>query len=513
MTVRPESGRPRPAGPASGTAGMLIGSVIDAAVRSRPTHVAGTLGEESITFAELDARAEALADNLVALGLPAAGDEEVPLGMVAWVCQAHLDSLAALLACGRLGVVFAPVNPNYTPTELAAVLDVLRPDLVVHDAAIPVGPDWPAVTREDIAARHAPARGDDLPEPLPTDPHIAYLTSGSTGTPKAVLVSHLASWLRSSPGGGTFSTGVRGAGGIMCTFPLYHYGGWHYTIEAWLSHTAIHLVAKADARLILESITKHRATALYSIPAVWERILAHPGDWDLSCLQHADTGTSPVGGGLIESIRERCPNASTSVLYGSTEAGRMAGLQHWELGDHPGSVGRAAFPGVVWCDPDTGEVCFRGPTVMNGYLRNPEATAAAMRDGAYLSGDRGVMDEDGYLTLVGRTKELVRTGGEFVAPAEVEAVLREHPRVALAGIVGLPDPTWHEIVCAVIVPNDPADPPTLAELREHLTGKLASFKHPRRLEIVDKLPLTPATGQIQRSKLRARFSEAVAPPA
>lgn len=491
-------------GPLSGTSGMLIGSVIDTAVRACPDRTAGTLEDEQITFRELDARADQFADTLVALGFPFAGDDEVPYGMLAWVCKASLDSLAALLACGRLGLVFAPINPSYSRSELASVFNVLQPSLVVHDSDMTVGSDWPSLQREEFAERKSPVRGTDLPEPVPTDPHIAYLTSGSTGAPKAVLVSHLASWLRSGPGGGTFSGGVRGRGGIMCTFPLYHYGGWHYTIEAWLSQTAIHLVPKADANLIVPAIGRHRASALYCIPAVWERILSVPGD--LSSLQHADTGTSPIGSGLMEGIRARVPQATTSVLYGSTEAGRMAGLQHWEIDDHPGSVGRPAFPGVVWCDPDTGEVCFSGPTVMNGYLRNPEATAQAMRNGAYLSGDRGTMDADGYLTLVGRTKELVRTGGEFVAPAEVEAVLRTHPAVAMVGIIGIPDPTWHEVVCAVVVPADPTTPPTLAELRAHLDGQLSSFKHPRRLEIVAELPLTPATGQIQRSKLRAQFS-------
>jgi acyl-CoA synthetase (AMP-forming)/AMP-acid ligase II len=144
---------------------------------------------------------------------------------------------------------------------------------------------------------------------------------------------------------------------------------------------------------------------------------------------------------------------------------------------------------------------------MDGYFDNPEATAAALRDGWYYTGDLGAIDDDGYLSIVGRARDVIRTGGESVSPAEVERVIATHESVAEVAVVGIPDPTWGEVVCAVVVPESTArDPLVLDDLRAHAAAQLASFKQPRRLEIVDELPRTPATGQVQRPLLVERIS-------
>jgi fatty-acyl-CoA synthase len=252
-----------------------------------------------------------------------------------------------------------------------------------------------------------------------------------------VLVSHRASWLRAAPGGGTFTRGLRGEGGVVSAFPLYHYGGWHYVLEAWQNRRPIHLVRQATAGELAGAVEEWKASALYAIPAVWERILA--ADVDLSSLRHADTGTSHAPADLLGRIRDRVPSATTTVLYGSTEAGRMAALQDWELAERPGSVGRAAFPGTLWLEE--GEVCFASPAMMDGYYRLGPETAAVLREGVYRSGDMGEVDEDGYLYLTGRTSELIRTGGESVWPVEVEAALRGLDGVADLAVVGVPDKT------------------------------------------------------------------------
>jgi acyl-CoA synthetase (AMP-forming)/AMP-acid ligase II len=148
---------------------------------------------------------------------------------------------------------------------------------------------------------------------------------------------------------------------------------------------------------------------------------------------------------------------------------------------------------------------------MDGYFEQPDATAAALtplEPGGplwYRTGDLGVLDDDGFLSIVGRARDVLRTGGETVAPGEVEAVLGDHPDVAEVAVVGLPDPEWGEIVCAVIVLVNRTDPPTLGDLREHCTGHLAPFKHPRRVVVVESLPRTAATGQIQRTLLVERL--------
>jgi acyl-CoA synthetase (AMP-forming)/AMP-acid ligase II len=142
---------------------------------------------------------------------------------------------------------------------------------------------------------------------------------------------------------------------------------------------------------------------------------------------------------------------------------------------------------------------------MDGYFDDPAATAAALRDGWFHTGDLGELDDEGYLRVVGRIKEVIRTGGESVAPAEVEAALADHPAVAEIAVVGIPDPQWGEIVCAVVVAA-PGARPSLPDLQKHAEGRIAGFKKPRRLELVEALPRTPATGQVQRALLVQRIA-------
>jgi len=470
---------------------LTIGAIVDSCLRTRPAGVAATLGGQRCTFTDLNTAANSCARALRARGVRQ-GD------VVAWRASPDFLTLSGFLACARLGAIFAPLNPAFTAAETASLLDYLRPRLAAdsdleEELAALIGPS-PAGASLAASATAAP------PIRTPVDdssPHIVYLTSGSTGRPKGVLVSHRASWLRAAPGGGTFTHGLRGGGGVVTAFPLYHYGGWHYVLEAWQNRRPIHLVSRATADELTSAVESWRASALYAIPAVWQRILA--ADGDLSSLRHADTGTSHAPADLLSHIKERVPGATTTVLYGSTEAGRMAALQDWEIAERTGSVGRAAFPGALWLDG--GEVCFASPALMDGYYRLDTETTAVLCDGVYRSGDTGELDEDGYLYLTGRTSELIRTGGESVWPVEVEAALRGLAGVADLAVVGIPDDTWGEIVCAVLVP-DGSQVPDLWQLHSHLDGRLARFKHPRRIITARAIPRTPATGQVQRRRLR-----------
>jgi acyl-CoA synthetase (AMP-forming)/AMP-acid ligase II len=166
-------------------------------------------------------------------------------------------------------------------------------------------------------------------------------------------------------------------------------------------------------------------------------------------------------------------------------------------------------PGVDLRIAENGEICVRSPFLADGYFEDPDATAAALRDGWFHTGDQGELDSEGYLTVTGRLKDVIRTGGESVTPGEVEAALARHPGIAEVAVVGVPDLQWGELVCAVVVPSEGAAP-TLAELQRHCEGRLAPHKKPRRLELVGALPRTAATGQVQRALLVQRL---VATPA
>ncbi|MEU4568945.1 class I adenylate-forming enzyme family protein [Micromonospora sp. NPDC023956] len=500
---------------------LLIGEIVRLAARMAPGAVAATLTGRRITFGELDRQANRTANALAGLGIRA-GDR------VAWSTAPTLRTLDAFLGCARLGAVFVPVNPALSAAEAEAVLGYLEPRLLVADrdvepvgvplarigAAPGAGADLDALTAR--ASAGAPAGAERLAD---TEPHIIYLTSGSTGRPKGALVSHRASWLRAAPGGGTFTTTIRGTGGVLCSFPLYHYGGWHYVLEAWQNRTAVHLVPRADAARLIDVVHAERPAALYCIPAVWERLLdPEHRRADLSSLRHADTGTSALPVDLVERIKRRLPDTTTTILYGSTEAGRMAALPDADLARKPGSVGRPAFPGALWIDAgqtgatgtpgQTGEVLVTGPALMSGYHRLPAETAAALPDGVYRSGDLGRLDEEGYLHLTGRLREVIRTGGESVSPVEVETALRGLAGVVDVAVVGLPDERWGEVVCAVLVLAHDAPHPDVDAVRAHVAGRLAGFKQPRRVVVLPAIPRTAATGQVQRSRIRAALGGA-----
>jgi acyl-CoA synthetase (AMP-forming)/AMP-acid ligase II len=190
------------------------------------------------------------------------------------------------------------------------------------------------------------------------------------------------------------------------------------------------------------------------------------------------------------------------VAYGSTEVGRGLVLVDADLYDHPESVGQPP-PMVTTRVADDGELWLRGPTMFSGYLDRPDATAEAIDpDGWFHTGDLVTCDADGYFTITGRASESIRSGGEWVAPVEVETAISSHPAVAEVAVVGIPDESWGEVVCAAIVVAPGASLPSVDELRAHVSHALVGPKQPRRVVQVDALPRTDATGQIRRRALR-----------
>jgi fatty-acyl-CoA synthase len=481
----------------------LIGDVLADAAALRPGAQAATLGEQALTFTEADRAANRTAHALAGHGV---GNGDI----VAWWTSGDLRSLDGCIGLARLGGVFAPLSPLLSPEEAGPVLEYLAPRLVVVDGErADAGAELcrrlglPVAQLADLgpgAAESAPVPRRPVRE---SDPHIIYLTSGTTGRSKGVVVSHRASWMRSFPGGGTFSLGLQGRpGGILDSFPLYHYGGWQWVLEAWLGKRAVHLVRRADAGHLIDAIERWRPSGMYCIPAVWRRVLDGAGpELDMTCIHQADSGTSATPLEFLLRLKERLPHATTSVFYGSSEAGHSTTLADWDVVRKPGSVGLVAPPQLLRL-ADDGEVCVRGDTLMDGYLRLPEETAAAVQDGWYHTGDLGHLDDEGYLFVTGRKREVIRSGGETVAPVEVEAALAGLPGVRELAVVGMADDTWGEVVCAAVVVADGAPTPTVEEVRSHLAERLAAYKHPRRVVAVASIPRTSATGQVQRTLLK-----------
>jgi fatty-acyl-CoA synthase len=484
---------------------VLVGDIIRHAARTTPHELAATHEDRELTFAALDARSNQVARALARRG--------VEVGhRVAWWGETSLDVMPIFNALARLGATFMPVNARLGPDEAADVLDYAKPSLLVADGphtALAAGWDPPPLTHDELFAAadgEADSDGGTPPDLTEDATHVVFFTSGSTGRPKGVVLSHRANWLRSYQGNLSDHDG-----GTVCMFPLFHMSGWSMTLNAWQTRRPIHFATTSDAPTLLGTAERRRATRLYHIPAVWQRVLeADRSAYDLSTVRECDTGTSATPPELLAAIKDAFPGTVTRIYYGSTEVGLAAMLADGDIARKPGSVGPAAL-GVSLALVD-GEVCVRSPFLMDGYFEHPEATAEALapiEPGGppwYHTGDLGVLDDEGYLSIVGRARDILRTGGETVAPAEVEAVLVTHPDVAEVAVVGLPDTEWGEVITAVVVPRAGASVPSVEQLQAHCDDRLARFKQPRRVEAVDALPRTAATGQVQRTLLVQRLT-------
>jgi fatty-acyl-CoA synthase len=487
-----------------------MGDVFRNAAQAVPDRVAAALGPDTISFGDLETTANRTARALSHLGV-GRGDR-----LVSW-CTTALEVTPVFAAAAKLGAVFAPINAGLGLAEATQMAATVRPALVLADAeraatggrvADQVGAAFVELGELGDQARRAnPEDGGDYTDPdlRETDPHVIFFTSGSTGRPKGVVISHRVSYLRTSS-----SALLEPRGAMVCPYPLFHMGAWTIAMQQWQARDRVVLVPSFDAATICAAVARHRGPRSNGIPAIWRRLLDHAAHHpdraaaELSSIRMADTGTSATPPELLSAIRNLLPGVELRVFYGSTEAGAVAMLEDRDIERKPGSCGTVG-PGAQIRIADDGEILVRGPFVFDGYYDDPDATEAAFADGWFRTGDVADVDGDGYLSIVGRARDIIRTGGESVAPGEVEQQLAAHPRVADVAVVGLPDPQWGEIVCAVVVAAGQV-PPGLDDLRAWCDGRLARFKHPRRLVVVESIPRTESTNQVQRRLLIEQFA-------
>jgi acyl-CoA synthetase (AMP-forming)/AMP-acid ligase II len=479
---------------------LLIGDIFRTGARAVPQRVAAAMGERSLTFAEMDAAANAHAAAMVSLGVRR-GDR-----VVLW-SNTSLDAVPVFAALAKLGAVFAPANAMLGVDEATEMAALARPSLLVVDddheadgSEIASRLGIPVVVLGRMVAPDSDGAGEPLPVTLrETDPHVVFFTSGSTGASKGVVLSHRVNYLRSHPG-----SQLEPRGANVCMYPLFHMGAWTIALTSWQHQAAVVFVPQADPVILVDEIARWQATHFNAIPAVWRRILDLARHDDsvaqkLSTLRIADSGTSATPPDLLLAIHELVPNATRRVFYGSTEAGAVCLLRDEDMEAKPGSCGVPQHSCRTRLDPQTGELQVTGPLLFGGYFDNPEATAEAMtEDGWFRTGDVAAVDDDGFYSIVGRVKDVIRTGGETVAPVEVELALADHPALLDVAVVGIPDAQWGEVVCAAVVVRDGEDAPDVEALRAHVGDRLARFKHPRMIVVLDEVPRTPATRQVQR---------------
>ena len=487
--------------------------------RALPDRLALIAGDARWTFAELDRRADGAARRLASCG--ARDGTRVALllrNRAPYVVLAH--------ALARLGAVMVPLNARLAAAELAWQLADAAPDLLVSEGDL---------TRRGIEASrglprlaHVAAGGRVVPDldaapeaAAPLRGHIdlaavqgIVYTSATSGRPKGALLTFGNHWW--SAIGSALRLGLRDDDRWLAPIALSHVGGLAIVWRSAIYGITMVLHDGFDPGAVNRGIDDGGVTIVSVVATMLERILeARRGRFFPPSLRCVLLGGGPAPADLLAACRRL--NVPVAGTYGLTEtASQVATARPEESARNPGSAGHPLLPTQVRIDVDgrtaeaneVGEILVAGPTVTSGYAGRPEETARALRNGWLHTGDLGYLDGEGRLYVVDRRDDLIVTGGENVYPAEVEGVLREHPAVADAAVIGVADPAWGQTVGAVVVLR-PAASVTLEELRRFCESRLARYKLPRQAWFVPALPRS-AGGKLLRRELREWAAETAA---
>lgn len=439
----------------------------------------------------------------------------------------------AVYAALWAGAVFVPLNCRLAPRELQRVLRDCEPRLLLVDAcgeallsgSARTGREPRVVAFSDAAPEAAPgaalhldtlvAGENGIEDANRGDSDLACVvyTGGTTGSPKGVMLSHANLYINAL----TVQMTAPFAERIVHLYcgPFFHLASLARVFAVTLAGGTHHIRRRFDAREVLRDIAEHGITSLNLVPTTISRLIDHRelDRFDLSSLKDIAYGASPIPAPLLRRLMRVLPDVSLTQHYGMTETSPV--LTTLSPEDHDvethgdgrlESVGKPVVTAEVRIDGakragDPGEVLVRGPMVMQGYWRQPEETARSIEDGWLRTGDVGYLDEQHYLFLVDRKKDMIISGGENVYSGEVESVLQTHDAIGECAVVGRPDPEWGEAVHAVVVVDEPEDFDT-AELLAYLRQRLAGYKCPKSIEI-RKRPLPRSTlGKIDKAVLR-----------
>lgn len=474
-----------------------------------------------VSYRELEERAFRLAAAFRAAGY-GVGDR------VATVTGNSADHMVLFFACAKAGLVLVPLSWRLSAREVAEQLELAQPAvLLVEDefatlaarALDRLGERIPTAGLGALGVERAvpvplrPSRGEDRAV-RDDDPLLIVFTSGTLARPKGAVLTHANCFWTNLSLSRTAEITSRDV--VLAVLPQFHVGGWNIQplLAIWMGATIV-LERTFDAARVLQLIATRRITTMMGVPAHYQLLAQHPGfdRSDLTSLSHAIVGGAPMPEPLLRVWHGR--GVALQQGYGLTEASpNVLCLPDEHASDHIGSAGKpyphveVAIADVRTGDlvegPAEGELLVAGPGVFAGYFRDPDSTAEVIRGGWLATGDVVQRDADGFYRVVDRLRDLIISGGESIAPAEIESVLRGHPAVADAAVVGVPDATWGErpVAWVVAASGSALDP---EDLRAYCATELARFKIPREFVVVEQIPRTSATNKVMRRVLADRW--------
>jgi acyl-CoA synthetase (AMP-forming)/AMP-acid ligase II len=497
---------------------------------SRPDDVATICGGRRHTFAQMEKRVASLASALRELGVEA-GDR---VGILAGNSDRYLETY---MAVPWAGAAINPINTRWSAAEIAYSLDDCDTRvLLIDDAFLPLLSQLRAASRSLATVIHV---GDEpTPEGLlsyealienatpaadacrgGSDLAGVFYTGGTTGFPKGVMLSHDALCHNALVGA---SEGIARAGQVgLHAAPLFHIAAICLMNAVWAvggTHVTLSPFTPVGA---LQAIEREQVNTVVLVPTMIQMVVDHPdaAGYDLSSLQVLTYGASPISEALVERATRLLPHTAFIQAYGMTELAPFITMLppalHTEAGRARGKIRSAGQPvlGVELRIMDAeghalpqgacGEIVVRSPAAMLGYWNKPRETSSALRDGWMHTGDAGRIDEDGFLFVMDRVKDMIITGGENVYSTEVEQAVTKHPAVAACAVIGVPDEDWGERVHAVVVLK-PGASATAQDIRTHCKAHIGAYKCPRSVDFVATLPVSGA-GKVLKTKLREPF--------
>lgn len=495
-----------------------LADIISVHARRTPDKTALVDGDEATTFAELDQASDSLAARLAADGLE-------PGQKIGFLDRNSSEFFTILFAAAKAGLTLVPINFRLAAAEVEFIaqdagLEALFVGREFEPLAASLPAELGAASRvylvEDRIRFAGEATHTQAPRRAsPEDIAVQMYTSGTTGLPKGVQLSNYAMVRSAVEGLSVWPAMFKPDAAVLGTMPLFHIAACNLGLAGLYAGARVEIMKAGSAREII-SLIAERKIAVVPLPATLIHDIIRLPEVTSLDLSHLDTLLIAGSGIQVELLRDaqKILGCGFALSYGMTEC--CGGLTYLGPDDCTPDAGEklksAGLPlgnsevRVVGEDGEdlpvreTGEILCRTDRVMSGYWNRPEATERALEGGWYHSGDAGYFDEDGYLYVVDRIKDMVISGGENIYPVEVESVLFEHPDVADVAVIGVPDERWGEALLACIIPVD-GRRPAPQELQAFMKGRLAGFKIPRLYEFVDAFPRN-ASGKVLKREMR-----------